>query len=263
MGDDTKESSDLGGQHPIDYLQKYPNIEILYEGIGYSKEYYQARGHYYALDDVINVSRPKSGASCMACKSAEYEGLYAEYGEDLFAKDFQEMVQDVEQGITCYTCHRNTPGEGVQPTTLHFNGTKEKLDEEIKPGTQACAQCHVEYYMDEESKEVILPWDNGLGINDIEAYYDEREYADWQHPRTGTPLIKVQHPEFEMYSGSLHDSLHVSCADCHMPTMTEEEQEYKSHWVTSPLKTPIESCGSCHGEEAEGLLQQFKIYKKK
>lgn len=253
MGDDVSESSELGGSHPIDYLKEYPNIAILYEGIGFSKEYYQARGHFYALDDVINISRPKPGASCLACKSAAYEKLIAENGEALFSMDFQQTVQDVEFGITCYNCHRNNPGE-IHTTSPHFNAAVQKLESEPSTGTQACAQCHVEYYFNKDSKAVILPWDKGVGVDEIESYYDEIGFSDWEHPRTGTPLIKVQHPEFEMYSGSLHDSIKVSCADCHMPTVTENNVEYKSHWATSPLKTPEESCGKCHSNNLNDIV---------
>jgi nitrite reductase (cytochrome c-552) len=262
MGDDVTEDSDLGGSHPLDYLKEYPNIAILYEGIGFSKEYYQARGHYYALEDVINISRPKPGASCLACKSAEYESLNIENGESLFSMDFQQTVQDVEFGITCYNCHRNNPEEGVQITSPHFNNAVEKLSIEPSLGTQACAQCHVEYYFDKDSKEVILPWDKGISVGEIESYYDEIGFSDWEHPRTGTPLIKVQHPEFEMYSGSLHDSIKVSCADCHMPTMVENNTEYKSHWATSPLKTPEESCGKCHSDQLNDIVLKVEEIQK-
>lgn len=252
MGDDKVESSDLGGSHPIDYLKKYPNIAILYEGMGFAKEYYQARGHHYALEDVINISRPKPGASCLACKSAEYEKLVIQNGDTLFSMDFQTTVQDVEFGISCYNCHRNTPGEGIQTPSPHFNAAVNMLETDLKPGTEACAQCHVEYYLDPNSKAVILPWDNGIEVDQIEAYYDERGFSDWTHPRTGTPLLKVQHPEFEMYSGSVHAKMNISCADCHMPTMTENGEQYKSHWAKSPLKTTAESCGKCHS--VEGLI---------
>ncbi|WFA07806.1 ammonia-forming cytochrome c nitrite reductase subunit c552 [Tissierella sp. Yu-01] len=258
MGDDTTEDSELGGSHPTDYLEKYPNIAILYEGIGFGKEYYEARGHFYALEDVSNISRPKGGASCLACKTAEYEKLYAEHGDQLASLDFQKTVQDVEFGITCYTCHRNTPGEGIQTTTLHFNDAADELNLQKTPGNLACSQCHVEYYFDKDDNSVILPWANGTEIAEIEEYYDEIEFSDWVHPRTGTPLIKVQHPETEMYTGSLHASMNVSCADCHMPRVTENEEEYKSHWVTSPLKTPNESCGRCHSDEIDNIVARVE-----
>jgi len=254
IGDNTKESADLGGSHPIDYLEENPNIKILYEGTGFGKEYYQARGHFYAKEDVINTARPKPGASCLACKTAEYEKLIVEQGEAVFAKDFQETVKNVEFGITCYNCHRNNPGEKIQITSPHFAEGIKLLKNEPKPETQACAQCHVEYYFDKKTKEVILPWDKGIGVDEIEAYYDERGFYDWEHPRTGTHLIKVQHPEFEMYSGSGHDAMLVGCADCHMPVVAENGKEYRSHWAKSPLKTPEESCGKCHGTKAKELV---------
>jgi nitrite reductase (cytochrome c-552) len=36
-----------------------------------------------------------------------------------------------------------------------------------------CAQCHVEYYFKGEGKLVTYPWDKGLKVEQIEAYYDE------------------------------------------------------------------------------------------
>lgn len=256
MADDKIEDSDLGGSHPIDYLKKYPNIKLLYEGVGFAKEYYIARGHYYALEDVINITRPKPGASCLACKSAEYERLLVEYGEDMFAMNFDEVAGEVEFGISCYNCHRNTPGEGIQTPSPHFNVAVQTLGMDLQPGTKACAQCHVEYYFDNESKAVVLPWDKGLGVDQMEAYYEEINHADWIHPRTGTPLIKIQHPEFEMYTGSVHDAMKVTCADCHMPYVTEEGTLYKSHWAASPLKNVEEACGKCHA--VEGLVERVE-----
>ncbi len=254
LQDQKVEDTELGGLHPIDYLEKYPNIATLYEGMGFAKEYYIARGHYYSLEDVINTSRPKPGASCLACKTADYEKLYVKNGEALFAMDFQETSQVVDHAISCYNCHRNDPGRGIQVTSPHYQEGIKLLEQEPKPGTNACAQCHVEYYLDPDTKAVVLPWDQGIEIDEIEAYYDELDFSDWTHPRTGTPLIKVQHPEFEMYTGSIHDSLGLSCADCHMPVVVENGESYKSHWAKSPLKTVIESCGSCHGDDAEAIV---------
>ncbi len=263
MGDDIKEDSSLGGSHPFDYLKEYPNISILYEGMGFAKEYYQARGHFYALEDVINISRPKPGATCLACKSSEFEKLVNQNGVALYSTDFQKVVQEVEFGITCYNCHRNTPGEGIQVTSPHLNTAISNLDLKLKPGTLACAQCHVEYYIKGDSKEVVLPWDNGLEVEQIEAYYDGMQYSDWTQPRTGTPLIKVQHPEFEMYSGSVHDQMKVSCASCHMPVVSEEGQEYQSHWVTSPLKNAQATCGSCHGDDIDSVVKTVESIQKR
>lgn len=256
MQDNKVEDTGLGGLMPISYLDKYPEIKVLYEGIGFSKEYYIARGHYYSLEDVINTSRPKPGASCLGCKTADFEKLWVENGQDLFRLDFYETSQKVENAISCYNCHRNEPEGGIQITAPHFAEGVRKLDQEPNPGTMACAQCHVEYYFDGNTGEIVLPWDNGLGVDEIESYFDEIDFADWIHPRTGTPLIKVQHPEFETYTGSVHDRMGVSCADCHMPRVVEEGEEYLSHWAKSPLKTVTESCLDCHGGEPQALIDR-------
>ncbi|ABR49070.1 Nitrite reductase (cytochrome; ammonia-forming) [Alkaliphilus metalliredigens QYMF] len=256
------EDPELGGLMPLDYIQEYPEIEILYDGIGFAKEYYAARGHYYALTDVINTVRPKPGASCLACKTSEYERLYVENGDDLFRMDFHETVQEIENGISCYNCHRNEPGERVQVTSPHFADAVERLDLEIPPGNMACAQCHVEYYFEPETGTIVLPWDNGIGVDEIEAYFDERDFHDWKHPRTGTPLIKVQHPEFEMYTDSLHARLGITCIDCHMPTVEEDGETYTSHWAKSPLKTVNESCGQCHGPDGDAIIADTQAIQK-
>jgi len=263
MKDDTVEETRLGGLHPIDYLKKYPNIKVFYEGIGFSKEYYAARGHYYSLTDVVASARPKPGASCLACKTAAWEKLNVQYGKEVASKDFMEMAKEVDIGMSCYNCHRNEPGKEIQVTNPHLANALEKNNLDFKPGTLACAQCHTEYYLDKETKEVILPWDKGLGVDDIEAYFDEINWFDWEHPRAGTPLIKVQHPEVEMYQGSVHDNLGISCADCHMPTVKENGQEYKSHWAKSPLKTLEESCLRCHKEGEEALIASVEQLQQK
>ena len=67
-----------------------------------------------------------------------------------------------------------------------------------------CAQCHVEYYFKGENKVVTYPWDNGLTMEGAEQYYDDAGFKDWEHKLTGTPSLKAQHPEFELWSQGIH-----------------------------------------------------------
>ncbi|QNO13818.1 ammonia-forming cytochrome c nitrite reductase subunit c552 [Alkalicella caledoniensis] len=248
---------EFGGEQQIDYIEKYPQIRVLYEGYGFSKEYFSARGHVYALEDVINIGRPRPGASCLACKTADYDSLYEQYGSELFGMDFVEVAQEARYPITCYSCHRNEPGE-LHITVPHAEEGFQKLDFEVERGSQNCAQCHVEYYIDPETTAIVLPWENGLTVEDYEQTFNELDYADWIHPRTGTPLIKIQHPEYEMYRGSPHHNLGMDCNACHMPQMQSEDgEEYVSHWWTSPLKTAKESCLGCHGNHDEESIAQW------
>jgi nitrite reductase (cytochrome c-552) len=121
-----------------------------------------------------------------------------------------------------------------------------------------CAQCHVEYYFDKKKIEGVpyltFPWDNGLSVEDMEQYYDNIEFADWTHKLSKAPMLKAQHPGYELYMTGIHAIRGVSCADCHMPYISEGGVKYTSHHVTSPLSNPANTCQVCHREETEQLI---------
>jgi nitrite reductase (cytochrome c-552) len=54
-----------------------------------------------------------------------------------------------------------------------------------------CGQCHVEYYFKGEGKLVTYPWDKGLNVEEIEAYYDEVGHKDWAHKLSGASMLKA------------------------------------------------------------------------
>jgi nitrite reductase (cytochrome c-552) len=123
--------------------------------------------------------------------------------------------------------------------------------------TYVCAQCHVEYYCGPKVT-LFYPWNNGIKIEQIEAYYDnykfppegeEKEghrFYDWKHAETGAELLKAQHPEFEMYSQGVHAQAGVACADCHMPYERQGASKVSDHWVRSPLLNVARACQPCH-----------------
>ena len=49
--------------------------------------------------------------------------------------------------------------------------------------TYVCAQCHVEYYFAGDNKLLTFPWEQGLNIDDIDAYYDAYGFKDWDARR--------------------------------------------------------------------------------
>ena len=53
--------------------------------------------------------------------------------------------------------------------------------------TFVCGQCHVEYYFKGPEKRLTYPWDKGLKVDDILAYYDEVKFKDWTHAESGAP----------------------------------------------------------------------------
>ena len=125
-----------------------------------------------------------------------------------------------------------------------------------------CAQCHVEYYFRGEGKILTYPWHKGLKVESILAYYDEPNFKDkaphkdWAHKDTGAPVLKAQHPEFELWSQGTHARAGVSCADCHMPYVRDGAVKVSSHHVRSPLLDVARSCQTCHRTDEESLRQR-------
>ena len=110
-----------------------------------------------------------------------------------------------------------------------------------------CGQCHVEYYFKGEGKLLTYPWHKGLKVEQIEAYYDEHEvHATGRTRRRGPPMLKAQHPEFEMWNQGIHARSGVSCADCHMPYKREGAIKVSDHHVRSPLLNSARACQTCH-----------------
>jgi nitrite reductase (cytochrome c-552) len=109
-----------------------------------------------------------------------------------------------------------------------------------------CGQCHVEYYFKGNKKVVTYPWHNGLRVEQIESYYDEQQFTDYVHGETGAPILKAQHPEFELWNQGIHARSGVSCADCHMPYQREGAVKISDHQVRSPLLNVARACQTCH-----------------
>jgi len=94
-----------------------------------------------------------------------------------------------------------------------------------------CAQCHVEYYFKKESNYLTFPWDKGFSADDMEKYYDEIEFTDWTHKLSKAPMLKAQHPDYELFMTGIHAIRGVSCSDCHMPYKSEGGVKYTDHHI--------------------------------
>jgi nitrite reductase (cytochrome c-552) len=114
-----------------------------------------------------------------------------------------------------------------------------------------CGQCHVEYYCSSQMP-LTFPWGKGLRAGDIEKFWDATKFADgsrfldYKHAETGAPILKAQHPEFELWSQGVHARSGVACADCHMPYVRDGATKVSDHWVRSPLLNINNACQTCH-----------------
>lgn len=116
-----------------------------------------------------------------------------------------------------------------------------------------CAQCHVEYHFKGDEKLLTYPWQNGLTMEGAEQYYDEIGFKDWAHKESGAPVLKAQHPEFEMWSQGIHAASGVACADCHMPYERAGAVKVSNHQVRSPLLNINNACQTCHNFSEEEM----------
>jgi nitrite reductase (cytochrome c-552) len=127
-----------------------------------------------------------------------------------------------------------------------------------------CGQCHVEYYCSSKMP-LTFPWGKGLKADQVEAFWDATKFPDgtrfkdYEHAETGAPILKAQHPEFEMWSQGIHARAGVACADCHMPYMREGASKVSDHWVRSPLLNVNRACQSCHHAPEEEMLARVDV----
>ena len=252
----TKESSEAE-----DYLELYPMLRTLYEGYGFAKDYKAARGHYYDVEDIEATGRPHPLANCWTCKTPDFTNMVNEMGIEAYQLDWTEVQGQITDGISCYTCHANTPGEITITHTYWIDAVGEDFDT-IDAANLACGQCHNEYYFAPDTKASTIahhdlssmaPEQMLAFFNDGDNFSTGEPFSDWTNPRTGVKQIKVQHPEFETFlgEGSQHRGMYT-CADCHMPNaMAQDGTVYRSHNLISPLDSPDligSECSKCHAD---------------
>ncbi|HLW15132.1 MAG TPA: ammonia-forming cytochrome c nitrite reductase [Flavobacteriaceae bacterium] len=272
---DTTFATFQGGSATVDMLEEDPRFVILWAGYAFSKDYNQGRGHYYAIEDLHNSLRtgaPESKedgpmpATCWTCKGPDVPRLMAEKGiEEFYAGTWAENVSEVVNPIGCADCHdpTNMKLRITRPALVEaFNSMGKDINKASHQEMRSlvCAQCHVEYYFDtkrpgaEGVPVVTLPWADGLSADNMEAYYDDFEFSDWTHQISRAPMLKAQHPDYELYMSGVHADRGVSCADCHMPYKSEGGQKFTDHHLQSPLNNIANSCQVCHREEAAKLI---------
>lgn len=273
-----------------DMLVKDPALVVLWAGYAFSKDYNAPRGHFYMLEDNINTLRtgaPVDAVSgplptaCWTCKSTDVPRLIDKLGEnDYFTGKWARHGNEVANPVGCADCHDNetmklTLTRPYLPRALDAEGTLKAADAKHQDlRSLVCAQCHVEYYFkktewtDKEGKPqsagvVTLPWAKGLDVEDMEKYYDEINFADWTHQISKTPMLKAQHPDYEMFTTGAHGRNDIGCADCHMPYVREGGVKYSSHNVSSPLEHMANTCLNCHNEDEKKLRETVQRKKER
>ncbi len=271
----TKESDKL-----TDMLEEKSQLPILWAGYGFSKDYNAPRGHYYALQDNVNTLRTggpvdgKTGpmpTACWTCKSPDVPRIQERDGElEYFTGKWAKYGNEIVNTIGCANCHSNKTGE-LTVRVPHLDRAliaaglpifEDSTHQEKR--SLVCAQCHTEYYFKKTewtdkdgnakvAKVVTLPWHNGLTAEGAEKYYNDQGFTDWTNKISKTPMLKTQHPGYELFKTGIHGQKGVSCADCHMPYTQEGSVKYSDHQLQNPLETMDRSCMPCHRESEKKL----------
>ena len=253
-----------------DALEMDPRLVVLWAGYGFSKDYNAPRGHMHAITDVRNTLRtgaptkPTDGPmpnACWTCKSTDDTRLLAKEGNDFFKGKWFSKGSEIVNPIGCIDCHDTSKDMTLRAGRPHLYTALKSAGEDPDKLTQhdwrtlVCAQCHVEYYFAGKDKVVTLPWDNGTLAEEVESYYDAREFKDWTHKLSRAPMLKAQHPGYEMWKEGVHGRNNVSCAACHMPQRRDKGVTFTDHRVVSPLRDIKASCQTCHSQSEKYLLE--------
>lgn len=271
---DTLFKSKHNGGAMIDMLEVDPRLVVLWAGYGFSKDYNQGRGHMYAVEDIHKTLRTGAPAedkkspmpnTCWTCKSPDVPRLMKEMGPaDFYKGSWDQKGSEVMNNIGCADCH-DSETMNLKITRPALVEAFERMGKDINKASHqemrslVCAQCHVEYYFDKTKIEGVpyltFPWDKGMSVEAMEEYYDEIGFKDWTHKLSKAPMLKAQHPGYEVYLTGIHAQRGVSCADCHMPYKSEGGQKFTDHHIQSPLNNVANSCQVCHREETAKLVQ--------
>ena len=262
-------------------LEEDPRLKTMWDGYAFAVDFREERGHAYMLDDQTFTERQavtRQPGTCINCHASAY-ATYKKLGNgDIYAgfralnqMPYAEARKEVTHPVACIDCHdpasmqlrvtRPAFMEGIKAVkatqgVANYDVNRDASRQEMR--TYVCGQCHVEYYFKGPEKELTYPWQKGLKVENIAAYYDEVKHKDWVHKQTGAEALKAQHPEFEMYNQGIHARSGVSCADCHMPYNREGAMKISSHHVQSPLLTINQSCQTCHKWSEEELKSRVE-----
>ncbi|HEX6644377.1 MAG TPA: ammonia-forming cytochrome c nitrite reductase subunit c552 [Gemmatimonadales bacterium] len=260
-------------------LEEDPRLREMWAGYAFAQDFREERGHAYMLDDQVFTERQqvaKQPGTCLHCHASMYvpymragNGDLIRGFETLNPMPYAEARKHVQHPVACIDCHDpesmalrvTRPGflegiralkatEGIEDYDVNRMATRQEMR------TFVCGQCHVEYYFRGPEKRLTYPWQRGIRVDSMLAYYEADGHTDWTHARSGAKVLKAQHPEFELYSQGIHARSGVACADCHMPYERSGALKISDHQVRSPLLNINRACQTCHKMSEEELRER-------
>ncbi|HEU4556658.1 MAG TPA: ammonia-forming cytochrome c nitrite reductase subunit c552 [Longimicrobium sp.] len=262
-------------------LEEDPRLRQLWAGYAFARDFREERGHAYVLADQLYTERQQATnqpGACLHCHASMYVPYLRAGNGDLMAGFARlnplpyaeaKRVSGANHPVACIDCHDSEtmqlrvtrPGfiEGIRALKAsqgvpNYDVNRQATRQEMR--TYVCGQCHVEYYFRGPEKRLTYPWERGLAADSILAYYEANGHKDWVHQVSGAPVLKAQHPEFELYNQGIHARSGVACADCHMPYQRVGATKISDHHVRSPLLNINRACQTCHHFSEDELRER-------
>ena len=271
MTEYTTFKSKYNSSQEVDVLEARPEMVVLWAGYAFSRHYNTPRGHKHALEDMrkilrtgnpgIDGDKDMQPATCWTCKGPDVPRMMRELGiGEFYHKRWSELGTEIHNTIGCSDCH-DARTMDLKPARPALYEAWARAGKDVKKASHqemrslVCAQCHTEYYFDKETDYLNFPQNYGLTCEDAEKWYDEIGFYDYIHPLSKTPILKAQHPGYEIAMQGIHGQRGVSCADCHMPYKQEGGVKFSDHHIMSPLANIDRTCQTCHRQDAEVLRQ--------
>ncbi|MCL2757358.1 MAG: ammonia-forming cytochrome c nitrite reductase subunit c552 [Coriobacteriia bacterium] len=209
------------------------------------------------------------GAPCLSCKTGEFNTLFERYGEDIYNMGYSEISGEVVDFFSCRTCHATgVPADGAGAVLEPFVRFASDYIANIDPKIAACGQCHnatcdwPRYLI---SKDMTLdeaaPYRYGTDADSLRRAAEEDGIYIRYDKELLTPLFYLGHPDIELFMGSKHQQLGLSCVSCHMPYEDASDgSTFRSHNSSgSPIynENAMSFCLTCH--KAQGIATTVEM----
>lgn len=211
--------------------------------------------------------------ACATCHARyDFNELYAKEGEDCLPKNTSDY--DLEWS-NCTNCHVGDPGDGIVEGGNMYGEMASASASVLFPDEDlVCGQCHAMFpgaaYMEDANKGIDqykYGYDPDSMLKAMQEYYADNEVTStiipagmvgvpYLDPNINTVLYLTDAcTAVEVFQESNHQSMGLTCTDCHMPQSTAEDgTTYRNHNMTSsPLENPdaLAKCLTCH--ESQGI----------
>lgn len=259
----------------------FPNEYYTFRDSVYYEYPVSATGHAGSLWDMQHVGNWSAG--CGVCHSSQYVSLVEELGDTYLnvntvspgryarAKISDEALEALDDeafnrfdarrindiGITCASCHGDTPGQLVVFNPWTVEGA-EKAGFDLDNPDLVCAQCHsVPDYTHILTDTDTSTWFMLQYGTDPDAVYD-----GFLAHGVPNPEFSDEGLEFDQFYGSKMDRAGANCYDCHTRKVTDSEgNQYTDHAFLDPgvHQELYENCASCHKDSAEERYQAVLV----